>query len=85
MYTIENRYDLCKGVLEAVAGMMVPGAASCGRDTQVCVRVGAHQKNVMCHTLLALGGGVAGHINIAMLFLTPTDFVVGEESVQTIG
>jgi hypothetical protein len=66
--TIENCHGLCKGVVEAVAGMMVPRAASCGRDARGCARLGALQKNLPCHTPLALGGGVAGHSNIAMLF-----------------
>ena len=58
MCTIENSNDLCKGRLEAVSGVMDPVAESCGRDAQVSA-CGGTQKNLTCHTPLALRAGVA--------------------------
>src|SRR5262249_45577609 len=44
MCTVENGNDLCKGLLEAASGVMVPVAESCGRDAQVSARGGTQKK-----------------------------------------
>jgi len=59
MCTIENSDDLCKSLLEAALDVMVSVTESCGRDTRVTSRVGAHKKVSRATRPLALvAGGV---------------------------
>jgi hypothetical protein len=44
MSTIENREDLCKGMLEASSMVMVPSERSCGRGELESTSAGEHKK-----------------------------------------
>jgi hypothetical protein len=57
MCTIENRRDLCKGMLEASSVVMVPAKKSCGREERGTMNAGEHRKKWTCRTPMALGAG----------------------------
>jgi hypothetical protein len=65
MCTIESSNGLCKGRLEAVAGVMDPVAESCGRDAQVARVWGHTKKSDVPHTPGAEGRGRAQHPHVA--------------------
>ena len=65
MCTIENSNGLCKGRLEAVAGVMDPVAESCGRDAQVARVWGHTKKSDVPHTPGAEGRSRAQHPHMA--------------------